>query len=524
MKHRLALMLMLMACALPALADGVDTPQAVADAITELDVERARGMLTKQAGESLSLTFERARLAVYVGDCDTADAILSAPSFTETKEGAALGELAKTCARATAASVVVDDAANGVWIRLQDEADRPLVPLLVDVVTQARSAMRRDLGVDLPRPLRIDWVRDLFSLSAVSGLPVTAAETTGTVAVARWGRVTMLSPRAMPLGYPWQDTLAHEITHLALSRASRDRAPLWLQEGIAKREETRWRPPRPFDEGGSADAVAHAALLGGRSVGIDRLGPSIAMLPSPEAATVAFAEVTSFMSYWIEQNGEPALRLLLTDLKGIGGDDAAMKSVTGYTLETWIQRWKLHLLETRGRKQQKAAKPRVASRARALPGEEVDLTRRVRLGDLLYSCGHSAAAVDQLAPLVDAAPREAAIRWRAARALLAADRGKEAKRRLGNLDDVGSAHGPWYGLRGRFLSEADDVREAETSYRLGLALDPLSEDVACEGRTRAPAPPGAPRAADPPLPSRAERRGLCEAARKAAEARQFARE
>ena len=49
----------------------------------------------------------------------------------------------------------------------------------------------------------------------------------------------------MAHGYPWLDTLAHEMTHLALSQGTRDRAPLWLQEGVAKREETRWRDPSP---------------------------------------------------------------------------------------------------------------------------------------------------------------------------------------------------------------------------------------------------------------------------------------
>ncbi len=107
----------------------------------------------------------------------------------------------------------------------------------------------------------------------------------------------MLSPRAARHGYPWEDTLAHEITHLALSRGSRDYAPLWLQEGIAKREETRWREGRPFDQQRSADQIAKRALLEGSSVGIDQIGPSIAMLPSAEAAGIAYAEVESFMDF-----------------------------------------------------------------------------------------------------------------------------------------------------------------------------------------------------------------------------------
>src|SRR5690606_5446502 len=138
-----------------------------------------------------------------------------------------------------------------------------------------------------------------------------------------------------------------EITHLALARATRDRAPLWLQEGIAKREETRWREPRPGDGQPSAESIAYHAMMNGRSVGIDKLGPSIAMLPTPEAASIAYAEVQSFINYWIEQNGDAALKLLFADLKGLGSlnPDAALRSVSGYTLEEWNIKWRLHLAQ-----------------------------------------------------------------------------------------------------------------------------------------------------------------------------------
>ncbi len=110
----------------------------------------------------------------------------------------------------------------------------------------------------------------------MTGLPEQAARTTGTVAVAKWGRVTMISPRATDRGYPWLDTLAHEMTHLALSRGTRDKAPLWLQEGVAKREETRWRIEEPLDDVPAIDAVAAVGIekgLGRRSTSSARRSP-----------------------------------------------------------------------------------------------------------------------------------------------------------------------------------------------------------------------------------------------------------
>ncbi|MEZ4221898.1 MAG: hypothetical protein R3B13_13275 [Polyangiaceae bacterium] len=481
--------------------------QAISDAITELDVVRAKELLSRAQAETPGLSFERARLAIYLGDCDSAAAILSAPSFSGSPEGQALGDLARRCAGATAGSVVVDDEVNGIWIRLQDERDRVLVPFLTRAAVRARDQIGRDLGVELPRPLRLDLVRDLFSLSAVSGLPVEAAETTGTVAVARWGRVTMITPRATVLGYPWEDTLAHEITHLLLSRATRDFAPLWLQEGIAKREETRWRDERPFDDSYDPTAHARSALLSGSSVGIDQLGPSIAMLPTPEAASTAFAEVTSFMNYWIEQNGLPALSLLLIDLKGIGTRDAsaAMESVTGFGLSTWNLRWQKHLREME------------APKARAeTPAVPKDLARLVRLGDLAYSRGHLRAAALEHDRAMKAFPVDGALRFRASRSWRGVGDAEQARSTLGEVAALQTAHGGWLALRGREQA-AKGEKGAATSFDTALGLDPLSEWVACKGLGRFPAAPGQKSPPAPVFSGDPAWEALCASARKPTE-------
>ena len=209
---------------------GSVTATDVADAITEL----GRGARPHSAGgcrrRFCAPALERAALPSTWAIATPPSATLA--TLTGVKEAAPLAALAKNCARATAGSLVVEDTARGLWIRLQDDADRALLPLLSEVAANARAAIERDLGVVMPRPLRIDLVRDHFSLSALSGLPLQAAETTGTVAVARWGRVNMISPRAAPGGFPWEDTLAHEITHLADSRGRRATAPVGSRKGL----------------------------------------------------------------------------------------------------------------------------------------------------------------------------------------------------------------------------------------------------------------------------------------------------
>ncbi|HYQ01234.1 MAG TPA: hypothetical protein VER96_21330 [Polyangiaceae bacterium] len=501
---------------------GLGSPvESVANAITEIDTQRATELLQHISIESASLTLERARLAVYLGECDRAEAILSNPMLNESREGASLAELAKSCARATAAGFVLEDKQRGVWLRLQDDSDRALAPFIFEVAAQARDTVSKEVGIDLPKPLRIDLVRDLFSLSAVSGLPLKAAETTGTLAVARWGRVIMLSPRAPVQGYPWQDTLAHEITHLLVTRATRDYAPLWMQEGLAKRFEVRWRAPRPFDKPDWADVAARNAALDGRSVGIDKLGPSIAMLPTPEAAGIAFAEVTSFMHFFIEQNGEAALRLLFADLRGNGpaGAEAALLSATGYGLSEWNARWQRFL------RQPLKPSTDVPLHA-AAPRAQGDAGRRVRLADLLAGRGYGRESAGEVEPLLSSLPRLPQIRARVASGWYAAGDDAAAERALGTVAEIDGLYGPWFALAGRGFKRRGELAEAEPAFTLGLSADPLSDEVACEGyaqhRNHGPSAGdtsgqtsviagGAKE--EPPLPTREAWRELCKAAR-----------
>lgn len=482
----------------------------VARAIERLDVHRAAKLLTEASKSRSDLTLLRARLALTTGDCDTALALTSA---TEGKpKTSEIATAAAGCARATAGAAVVHDRQRGIWIRFQDDADRVLEPLLSDVAVRARDVIGADLGEQLPRPLRIEVVSDLMSLSAITGLPLEAAETTGTVAIARWGRVTMLSPRAMDDGYPWQDTLAHEIAHLVITRASADRAPLWLQEGLAKREESRWRPARSLDETPDPHAMARDALVSGDFIRFDQLGPSFAMLPTPKAAMTAYAEVADFLEYWLQHCKIAALRLVLKDLGAqVEPDiDQALVSSTGYPLAIWISRWQSDLLRDVGSRAKLAVRePNSVSMATG-HRRGLDLLRSARLGQLLHDQRDWQAAVDLLVPVVAAMPRQPEPRWITAHAQDELSDTAAALDTLGNVEQLSHLHGVWLAVRGRLLSESRREREAGRLFDEALGFAPTLERVACEGTARNDQPSGAP---PPPLPTDPLRRRLCQAAR-----------
>ena len=226
------------------------------------------------------------------------------------------------------------------------------------------------------------------------------------MAVAKWGRVMMISPRAARRGYGWLDTLAHEMTHLVLSQATRDRAPLWLQEGVAKRQETRWRRGTPFDQIPSPHDMAAVGIKKGLGLPLTKLGPSIAMLPSAEQAMVVFAQVASFIDWWVQQAGVDALPKLLKELRDglpTATPSQAIKKTSGVDLATWEKRWR-SWLDSKPRQLPPELKPHGRFK------HARELTRRRRLGALLNERGRFVAAQRQLQRAHSLLPTDATVR------------------------------------------------------------------------------------------------------------------
>lgn len=464
--------------------------------ILELKLDEAESVLGSAVIDDAATGLERGRMLLYATRYEEARKALERPDVLATEQGASLAELARDCERSMAGAFVVHDLHHDVVIRMQDDRDLALAPIIAEVVDASRAAMRRGLGVELPRPTRIELVRDHFSLSAITGLSEDAARTTGTVAIANWGRVAMVSPRSMSAGYPWMDTLAHELTHIALGMGTRDRAPLWFQEGVAKYFEKRWRRPDPYDEHPSPDVIAAAGFELGLARGFDEIGPSVAMLPSPEHAMVVYAEVESFVRYLVGKFGEAVLVELVGWVRDDTGDgvDTGLRAMTGKGLGEWQQVWRAEL-----EGEDLAIPPELTLGGDR--GPSVLSVRNVRLGRLLMDRGHHEAAVRVLEPAREELPRELSIRYLLGKAHFRMGHGEQAWAELEHADPPMIPHAGAFALRGRLLADRGDLVGAEVAFFRAVSLNPWSEEVACDMTT------------PPDLPLADYRSWLCSAAR-----------
>jgi len=468
---------------------GIDPLAEIGDLITQIDLEKAEKLLQPLEGKLPRASYELARLAMYRGDCDTAAKRLQPEEVQKLPDAGALLNISRDCMRAMAGTVTLKDDVHGVTVRFQDDADSALLSLIGETVEKQRVVLARDLGVEMPRPTHIDVVRDQFSLAAMTGLPYEAARTTGTVAIAKWGRVIMISPRAPSLGYAWRDTLAHELTHLALSKGTLDRAPLWLQEGVAKREETRWRPPQPADDAVPADAVAAIGLERDLGKPLDGIGPSIALLPSAQQAMVVYAEVTSFVRFIAgDRAGEPGAltdkevlpKLVRAYVKGLDTDKALIE-VTGKDLKAWDAVWR-PWVKTKKQKLPSAVgldDPKSKDAAKAEAKSEGESRRAFRLGQLLLARDHVKEARVRLDPLAAKHPGDPLINSWVARARFLDGDAAAAKALLDPKTLIGDL-ALWWTVRAQSLTATGAAAvEVADAWTHAIAHDPLSPEVSC---------------------------------------------
>jgi hypothetical protein len=197
------------------------------------------------------------------------------------------------------------------------------------------------------------------------------------------------------------------------------------------------------------------------------------MLPTADAAAIAFAEVSSFMGFWIERNGPHALPLLLRDLAFTKDADSAMRSVSGLSVEDW------EVLYRRGLEELEPSRvPGVADAADTSLGRR-DLARSLRVSELLELGGHFSEALRLSSHTIEQAPHVAALRFLAQRANLHS--GAEEEGLLGDLDDVSGPHAGWLALKASSLSPGQSSPESREMQQFALELDPFLPEAACGG-------------------------------------------
>jgi len=225
-------------------------------------------------------------------------------------------------------------------IRYSDPRDRVLAEYGKDVLEKSRFEIGFDLKTYPEEPVIVEIYPDMASFTLASTLSSGSVKTTGVVGICKFNRIMILSPRLLPRGYTWSDTLAHEYTHYLVFLKSGNTVPVWLHEGIAKFQEKRWKEKKARVLSPFYETMLSRALEKDELVPIEKMHPSLAMLDSAREAQLAFAQAGTTISYLVDNWGSDALVELILAIKDTNDYKAAIGKVTGMDFDTFYRSWK----------------------------------------------------------------------------------------------------------------------------------------------------------------------------------------
>ena len=336
----LPLLLFLLPLPTPAAPPHLDELQHAVSLLEDEDVDAARAVVEPLLPSASTdpnvafvggiLRFHQQRYADAVALFDAAG--LNTPGDPDYRTLARLAlEITRNHARAESAHFVVS------YPRGKDEV---LVPYVLDALEAQRAALQQDLGYAPPGKVTIEFLNDTRELAKLSTLTEEEIKTSGTIAICKFDKLMVVSPKALLQGYDWLDTAAHEYVHYVVTRRTRNNTPIWLQEGLAKYEETRWR-----GKGGEALTVEQAGMLrdaarAGKLIPFARMHPSMAKLPSQHAAALAFAEVMVAVEYLESRGGGALMNGVLDRIAAGATAEQAVSRSLGQPFDGFLDDWK----------------------------------------------------------------------------------------------------------------------------------------------------------------------------------------
>ncbi|MEQ1564930.1 MAG: redoxin domain-containing protein [Myxococcota bacterium] len=382
----------------------------------------------------------------------------------------------------------VEESRGKFAVRFRPGVDAILLEDAFGAITGSDTHIAPLLGGSLPSVARVELYPDATSFIAASSLLREDVTTTGVVGLAKWSRLLITSPRALPRGYPWQDTIAHEYIHLLVAHHTDDRAPVWLQEGIAKYLDSRWQADagdqEPFRLSARQEGLLAEALRKDDLVSFEEMHPSLAKLPTAERAALAYGQLATLVQYCFERGGQDVLQRVLPRVQAGEDPRVALATEAGAAdfaaLETGWKAW----LETRGLVEKQLEElPTVLEGGDDLATDPVladrqDLAGFLKLGDILREAGEvEAALVEYRKATPDDEPPSPLLSNRIAAAQLALGRLVDARAALDqSLEDY-----PEFALThktlGEVLIQLGEFVPAQAALARAASIHPFDAEV-----------------------------------------------
>ncbi|MEK7287820.1 MAG: tetratricopeptide repeat protein [Elusimicrobiota bacterium] len=336
-----------------------------------------------------------------------------------------------------------------------------------------RNGVKVWLGAEPPSPVIVEIYRRKKDFAIASTLGDELLKKSGVIGIAKFARIMLITPEALPFGYAWEDTLCHEYIHHALKSLGGLDFPLWFQEGMARAHETIWRKGDLEISTGDKEELLLAAK-DGRLVRFARMEPSMVYLKDEEEISLAFTQVALATRELGPKLGD------LIGLTAAGRPfEKAFEKVYGHSLtafeeKLWAQ-WLSEAEQSKIRKKSGALRTVLSLESGQEP-EKLFLGPKIShllaLGDQLRIKGKSVAALGLYNQAREQEPLNPYVLSRIARAYAASGNREEAAKTAEALIAANPRWPPAYQLQGELFEGLGLYRRAIESYQRYFDFNP----------------------------------------------------
>jgi len=218
-----------------------------------------------------------------------------------------------------------DNYSSEHFILRLDNRDSLLVDYGLDALEKAYQAIGNDLDYFPEEKVLVEVYPTTEGFTYSSSLSQKQIEISGAIGICKFNRIMIISPRCLAYGYRWLDALSHELIHYLIAKITGLNIALWLNEGLAKYHETRWRVQEPnYLTPLYRDSLSRASREK-RWTDFQKMKMGMPTLDSREEVILAFAEVSLAVDYLLQHHGKEKLIHFLKELgraawKGEGGN------------------------------------------------------------------------------------------------------------------------------------------------------------------------------------------------------------
>lgn len=376
------------------------------------------------------------------------------------------------------------------WVRAGP--DEVLIGYLDRVVGKALPKLEAAFG-PATGPIALHVYGQAAELARTSGLTEAQIRTSGTIALCKYNRVMVTSPQDLVFGYPWADTVVHELVHWFIIKSGGAGVPIWLHEGLARGLQGLWRGANPE----VLDRDERQIVAWGRKqkkfIPFAKMHPTMAALPSQRDTQLAFAEVHHAVAWLLQRSAARAGRTVdagagagqLVALFAQGMDTGqALQAAVGMGLpafETaWRQQWAR--LDVGDLPATGPGRPLLVFRRGNDPAESRPLPpaarRHAELGDRFAVLKRPLAAAIEYRKAIAAGPQDGPLLvTRLVRVLLDLGKTAEAAEYLGPALDQYPEHAPLHVLAGRVAIARSQWKTAIEALEQAAWLNPYDPQL-----------------------------------------------